>query len=122
MPGADDNRLPLMNVFHWLIGHISNRRKALSLYQRGMTKAKKHDEQGAIVDYTATIESPHAPADVRAMALFNRALVYAAAAENAKATEDLDVVLAMPAAPTNIKTEARRKLLRMHRRSSSSHA
>ncbi len=110
-----------MNVFNWLARHFSNRCKALSLYQRGMAKANKHDEQGAIVDYTTAIDSPDTPADVKAMALYNRALVYAAAAENAKATEDLDGVLAMPAASTNIKTEARRKLVRMQRRSSSSH-
>ena len=53
-----------MNVFNWLTGHFSNRGKALSLYKRGMAKAKKHDHQGAIDDYTATIGMPHAPASM----------------------------------------------------------
>ena len=155
-----------MNVLSWLTGHFSNRGMALSRYQRGIAREKKHDNQGAIDDYTTTIGMPYAPADVKAMALYNRALVYAAAGEIQDATEDMNVVLAMiddytttismpntPAdvkamalydralvyaaagevqdatedmnvvlammeAPTNLKTEARRKLVGMQRRSS----
>ena len=44
-----------MNVFNWLSGNSSNLSKALSPYKRGMAKAKKHDHQGAIDDYTKTI-------------------------------------------------------------------
>jgi len=39
-----------MNAFSWLTDHFSNRGKALSLYKRGMKKAKKHDHQGALDD------------------------------------------------------------------------
>ena len=53
-----------MNVFNWLTDHFSNRGKALSLYKRGMAKAKKHDHQGAIDDYTTTIGMPDTPANV----------------------------------------------------------
>ena len=60
------------------------------------------------------------PADVKAMALYNRALVYAPAGEGPKATEDLHMVLAMAEALSDIKTEARRRLVRMQRRSSNS--
>ena len=91
----------------------------MSLYKRGMARAKKHDHQGAIGDYTAAIEMPDTPADLKAMALYNRATVYAVVGEKSKATDDLNVVLAMPQELTDIKTEARRKLMRMERRSKS---
>jgi hypothetical protein len=90
----------------------------LLLYRRGMVRAKKHDHQGAIDDYTATIAIPNAPPDVNAMALYNRALVYAAVEDNLKAIEDLNLVLAAAKAPTDVKTEARRKLERMKRQTS----
>lgn len=157
-----------MNALDWFAGHFSNRGKALSLFKRGIAKEKKHNNQGAIDDFTTTIGMPHAPTDVKAMALYNRALVYAAAGEiqdaaqdmnvvlamiddytttismpntpaDVKATalynrglvyaaagevqdatEDINVVLAMIEAPTNLKTEARRKLVGMQRPSSNS--
>ncbi len=109
-----------MNVFDWLTGLFSNRGKAMSLYKRGMAKARRHDDQGAIDDYTRTINMLDAPAHVKAMALFNRALVYAAAGEDSQATKDLNEVLAMTAAPSDVKTEAKRKLVRMQPRPSES--
>jgi tetratricopeptide (TPR) repeat protein len=106
-----------MNVFQLLTGRFSNRGKAMSLYKRGMLKSKAHEHQGAIEDYTSAIGMQHAPPDVRAMALYNRALVYSAAGEDAKATADLNAVLAMTQDLLHVKTEARRKLVRMQRES-----
>jgi regulator of sirC expression with transglutaminase-like and TPR domain len=105
-----------MNIYHWLTDRFSPRGKALSLYQRGMARARKHDHQGAIADYTATIDIPATPPDVRAMALYNRALVYDAVDEESLAIEDLNLILTMPAAHANVKTEAKRKLVRIERR------
>ncbi len=105
-----------MRILHWLHGHLSTRGKGLSLYRRGMQRAVSHDNQGAIEDYTATISLADIPSDLKAMALFNRALVYSAAGENDKATVDLQVVLAMAEPLVNVKCEARRKLGRMQRR------
>lgn len=106
-----------MNLLGWLTGCFSNRGKSLALYQRGMTKSRKHDHQGAIKDYTSSIEMQDAPSDVKAMALYNRALVYSAAGNSSKATTDLDTVLGMPEAPPIIKAEAKRKLVRIQSRS-----
>ena len=109
-----------MNVFDWLTGHFSNRGKALSLYKRGMVKARKKDHQGAIDDYTTTIGLPDAPADVKAMSLYNRALVHVAAGDDRKGVDDLDAVLAMmddALVMVNVKTMAREKLARMEFRS-----
>ena len=81
-----------------------------------MEKSTKHEHQGAIDDYTMAIEMPETPPDVKAMALYNRALVYAAVGDDRKATEDLHTVLAMPEARSRVKDEARRKLARMESR------
>jgi hypothetical protein len=106
-----------MNVPDLLGRLFSKGGKALSLYKRGMAKAKQHDHQGAIDDYTTAISMPDTTANVKAMALYNRAMVYAAIGEKAKATDDLNVVLSMPEDLSEIKGEATRKLVRMERRS-----
>lgn len=106
-----------MNLFKQLVEHFSKQGKALSLYRRGMAKAKIRDHQGAIDDYSAAIDISNAPAQMKAMVLYNRALVYSAAGQDSKAIEDLDVVLVMKEALTNVKIEARRMLLRMQNRS-----
>ena len=106
-----------MNVLDWLIGRFSNRGRALSLYQRGMARAKKRDHQGAINDYTAAIGGPAMPDDVKSMILYNRALVHAATGDAQKATDDLDAVLSMGAAPVNVVTMARTKLAKIESRS-----
>jgi hypothetical protein len=80
-----------------------------------MARAHRQDHQGAIDDYGVTIDMPNGPPDVKAMALFNRALVYAADGDDAEATDDLNMVLAMAKTPPDVKTEARRKLERMKR-------
>ncbi len=94
----------------------SPRRKAMSLYKRGMKKAKANDIQGAIAAYTEVIEMSDVPPDVKAMALFNRALTYGAEKDDAKAREDLASVLAMPEAPSDVATAARQKLQRWDKR------
>ena len=61
---------------------------------------------------------PSGPPDVKAMALYNRALIYVADGDDEKAIDDLNMVLARATSPTDVKTEARRKLKRMRRQSS----
>ena len=46
-----------MNIFDWLTGCFSSHGKAMSLYKRGMAKAKKHDRLGALEDYTGVVYS-----------------------------------------------------------------
>ncbi len=93
----------------WLRGCLSHRRKALSLYRRGMTKANKRDYEGAIADYSAAIEASRIPEDVKAMTIYNRALAYSAMQEDLRAAEDLAAVLEMPGLPLNIKTHAQQR-------------
>lgn len=106
----------MIRLFNWLTGR-SARRRAQWLYRRGMVRAKLHRSQSAIDDYTAVIEMDDAPASTRSMALYNRALVQYAIGDETGAIDDLNAVLQMGAAGANIKTEARRKLVRMQRAS-----
>ena len=86
------------------------------LYRAGMAKARKKDYLGAIADYTAAIESPHIPDDVKGMASYNRALAYAAVNEDRKAAEDLAAMLNMSGLPENVLREARQRRERIRRR------
>ena len=106
-----------MSAYNWLTDHFSKRGKALSLYKRGMTKAKKHDHQGAIDDYTTTIGMPDTPANVKAMVLYNRALVHLVTGDYRKAVKDLDAVVAMDEAPVSVRIKARQKLAKRDIRS-----
>ncbi len=109
-----------MGFLNSLTGRGYGRSKALTLYKRGMVKAKKHDHEGAIEDYSAAIDLSDAPRDVTAMALYNRALVHAAARDIAKAIDDLNVLLAKAEIPTNVKAAADEKLQRIERCASKS--
>jgi hypothetical protein len=99
-----------MNILDWLAGHFSNRRRALLLYKRGGARARKRNRQGAIDDYTAAIAMRDMPDEVKAMALYHRALVHVAAGDAPKGVDDLNEVLAMDEGFCNIKTMARRRL------------
>jgi hypothetical protein len=106
-----------MNFFKWLTRGNSVHDVVLSLYKRGLACAMTHDEKGARDAYTAAIDTGDAPADLKAMALYNRALLYAAANEIPKAIQDLNAVLAMSAPPNKVKLAARQKLDRMQSKS-----
>ncbi len=95
------------------MGMFSARGKALSLYKRGMKKAKKNDLAGAVEDYTLVINMPNVPNDVKAMALFNRALAYSREKDYTHATADLEQVLATPDTPAEVMTAAQQKVQRM---------
>ena len=110
-----------MKIFIWLKCLLTGRGNAMLLYRRGMTRARKHDHQGAIEAYTAAIDLPAVLLDVKAMALYNRALVHIAAGDKRKGVGDLEAVLAIEEGPVNVRTMARQKLLRMEARASSSH-
>lgn len=105
-----------MSFVSWIKNRLSHRGKALSLYRSGMAKANKHDYGGAIADYSDAIQSPHIPDDVKAMALYNRALAYSAIHEEEKSDEDLTAVLEMPGLAKNIKMEAQERRERIRRR------
>ena len=104
-----------MKLEFWFTGGLYNSRSAMSFYKRGITKARKHDHQGAIEDYTTSIDMIETPDDLRAMALYNRALVHRANGDNQSGIDDLETVLAMDEAPINVATMARIKLARIRK-------
>ena len=106
-----------MNIFDWFKSRMPSQYRAMWLYRRGMMCAKLHKNQAAIADYSAVIDMADVPAGIRAMALYNRALVYHAMASESGAIDDLRKILEMADAAEHIKTEARRKLVRMERSS-----
>jgi lipoprotein NlpI len=109
-----------MRFISWFRSRLSTRYRAMSQYRLGMNNAQRHNHQGAIIDYTTVIEMADAPADIRAMALYNRALVYDAIDDQARAVADLGQVLTMSGTSEQVRTEARRKITRMDRTQSRS--
>lgn len=106
-----------MNLIRWLQSLFSQRGKSLWIYRAGMDKANAGDFAGAIADYTATIQAPETPNDIKAMATYNRALAYSAIHEDDKAADDLAAMLKMPGLSEEIKTAAHRRRERIRKRS-----
>jgi hypothetical protein len=106
-----------MGFLNWLFGKLSKQGSSMAFYKRGIRRAKNHDLDGAQADYTSAIEMRSVSPKIKAMALYNRALVYVARKDEPNAIADLNAVLAMDHTPSNIKTEATRKLMRMEKRS-----
>ena len=81
-----------------------------------MARADKKDSKGALDAYTSAIEQPGAPNDVRAMALYNRAILFAADGKSRKALADLNAIMEMPIPMQGVKLAARRRLERLQNR------
>jgi len=105
-----------MSFTRWVKSWFSKRGKTLAMYRSGMAKASQRDYDGAIAAYSAAINDPHIPSDVKGMAVYNRALAYSAIHEDAKAAEDLAALLELPGLPENIKTAAQQRRERIRRR------
>jgi hypothetical protein len=99
----------------WLWPH-SARSDAISLYKKGLACSEQKDVTGAMDAYTLAIELPDVPDDVKAMALYNRALVLAANGAVDKALTDLQVVMDLPFPLHEIKLAARRRVERLKSR------
>jgi len=81
-----------------------------------MACAERGDSIGAMEAYAAVIEHADAPDDVKAMTLYNRALVFAAQGNVDQALGDLREVMEMPVPLRDIKLAAKRRLERLHNR------
>lgn len=111
-----------MNFLSWFRKRLSNRYRARSHYRQGMKNARVHRHQQAIIDYTSVIEMQEASADIKAMALYNRALVHDAMGNHLQAVVDLKKVQEMIGTPEQVRLEARRKITRMDRSNARSNA
>jgi hypothetical protein len=105
-----------MNLFKWLYSWRSTRSEALSLYHQGLARAEKQDADGAMAAYTSVINLDRAPEDVKAMALYNRALLFAAQGDSRKEAADLNAIMAMPIRVRGVTAAAKRRLERLQHR------
>ena len=105
-----------MNLFRRWLWPRSPRNEALAFYKEGMACAERQDSKAAMGAYTSAIEQPNAPDDVKAMALYNRALLFAAEGNTKKAQADLQAVMEMPIPLHDVKQAARRRLERLQNR------
>ena len=105
-----------MNLFQWLYAWRSIRSEAMRLYRLGLARDKKGDSDGALAAYSSAISLANAPDDVKAMALYNRALLFAARGDRHKAAADLNAVMAMPTSVRGVTAAARRRLERLQHR------
>ena len=106
-----------MALFKWLKSKLTSRSHADWLYRRGMARAIAGQTESAIDDYRTVTETPEAEPRIRAMARYNLALLLYAVGEVKQAQDELNRVLEDVGAPERVKTEARRKILRVLRAS-----
>ena len=81
-----------------------------------MAWAERDDSKAAMDAYTSAIEQPDSPDDVKAMSLYNRALLFAAEGNTDKALTDLRAVMEMPIPLRDVKLAARRRMDRLQHR------
>jgi len=105
-----------MNLFKWRIWPRSVRSEVMSLYKEGIARAEQHDAKGAMAAYTLAIERTDAPEDVKAMALYNRALLFAAVGNTQLALDDLKTIMELPNPQRDVKLAARRRVDRLQHR------
>ena len=89
---------------------------ALDHYKSGIVKAENRDHNGAIQEYSTTIDHPTADESLKSMALYNRALVLHVKDQNDEAVVDLQRVIKMHGAHTKVKAAAKTKLNRILKR------
>lgn len=106
-----------MSLSGWFKNVFANKSgSALDHYKSGIVKAEKRDHNGAIEEYSTTIDHPSADESLRSMALYNRALVLHVENQNDEAVVDLERVIKMHGAHTKVKTAAKHKLDRIRKR------
>lgn len=105
-----------MNLWRTMMSVFSQRNRALAHYQTGLDFARANDNAGAIHEYTCVIGTDAAPIDVKAMALYNRALSHSLSGNQQQATLDLEELVNLPSTPVNVRTMARQRLVRLTNR------
>lgn len=105
-----------MNLFKRWIWPRSPRSDAVSLYKAGLAYGEKKNLKGAVAAYSSAIDQLDAPEDVKAMALYNRALIFATDGKVDKAVADLRAIMEMPIPLPGVKLAARRRLERLQQR------
>lgn len=106
-----------MTIANWFKRKLTDESNSLTLYRRGMKKAKTKDHQGAIRDFADAFELPDTSAEVTAITKFNRALVLIANGDFDKGADELRTVINSDGVPSSVKKMAQRKLAKRTSRS-----
>jgi tetratricopeptide (TPR) repeat protein len=87
-----------------------------SLLLQAMEHAKAKRPENALEIYDSLVAAANTRSEVKARALFNRALAHSALDQDEKAVADLEKVLAMSNIPENVLNAAKSQLLRVRKR------
>ena len=79
---------------------------ATARLRRGITYGEQGDFELALSDYSAVVEMPDAPVELRAKALFNRGVTYAKQGGIERALSDYSAVVEMLDAPVDLRARA----------------
>src|SRR5262245_37930943 len=105
-----------MSFMGKLTGLFSNSSRGEDSLRQAMELAKAGRPTEAIVIYSRLIDASGSSADLRARALFNRALAFSSLKDDERATNDLTQVLAVPNLADNVQIAARSQLARVRKR------
>ena len=106
-----------MNLLNRLSNWFSSSGRDDNLMSSAMELAKDKQPAEAIKIYNDLLRSTSASAEIKARALFNRALAHSSMKDDVKAVADLKQLTAMPDVPENVRTAARNQLVRLQNRS-----
>jgi lipoprotein NlpI len=105
-----------MSILSRIGGLFSRSGRDEDQLRQAMDHAKNERPKKAIEIYTALIDSKGTSADVRARALFNRALAHSSLNHDDRALIDLTQVLAQPNLAEAVQIAARSQLTRVKKR------
>jgi hypothetical protein len=105
-----------MSFFSRLGGLLTRSGRDEDQLRQAMDHAKNDRPKQALEIYTALIDAKGTSADVRARALFNRALAHSALNKDDRAIVDLTQLLAQPNVAENVQVAARSQLTRVKKR------
>jgi tetratricopeptide (TPR) repeat protein len=105
-----------MSFFSRLAGLFTRGGRDDSLLSQAMEHAKGKRPEKALAIYNSLIDAAGTRSEVKARALFNRALAYSSLNDDEQAIADLEQVLAMPNIPENVQNAAKSQLLRVRKR------
>jgi hypothetical protein len=105
-----------MSFFSKIASLFSRAGREEELLRQAMEHAKANQPGQAIAIYNSLVDSASTNSDLRARALFNRALAHSAAKDDDRAMADLAQVLTIPGLAENIQIAARSQLARVRKR------
>ena len=85
---------------------LTSVRKAMTLFNRGVSFSQQNNMKSAIADYSAVVEMNGATAGLKAEALVNRGITFSQQNETEKAIADYSAVIEMNDAPADQKAKA----------------